>query len=106
MEEEIKSLYIKRSQNDYPLSFKMSVVREVESGGRGICAVSRKYDVQSETTVSRWLRKYGNFDRDNRIEATMVKSPAQNRGQSVATYNGLRPHLSCGMLTPNQMHRQ
>ncbi|MDY3978802.1 MAG: IS3 family transposase [Tidjanibacter sp.] len=27
-------------------------------------------------------------------------------GQSVATYNGLRPHLSCGMLTPNQMHRQ
>lgn len=27
-------------------------------------------------------------------------------GQSVAAYNGLRPHLSCGMLTPNQMHRQ
>lgn len=27
-------------------------------------------------------------------------------GQSVATYNELRPHLSCGMLTPNQMHRQ
>ena len=26
--------------------------------------------------------------------------------QSVATYNDLRPHLSCGMLTPNQMHRQ
>ena len=27
-------------------------------------------------------------------------------GQSVATYNNLRPHLSCGMLTPNQMHCQ
>lgn len=26
--------------------------------------------------------------------------------QSVAIYNGMRPHLSCGMLTPNQMHRQ
>jgi transposase InsO family protein len=26
--------------------------------------------------------------------------------QSVATYNAMRPHLSCGMLTPNQMHRQ
>ena len=26
--------------------------------------------------------------------------------QSVATYNKLRPHLSCGMLTPDEMHRQ
>lgn len=26
--------------------------------------------------------------------------------QSVAIYNGMRPHLSCGMLTPDQMHRQ
>ena len=26
--------------------------------------------------------------------------------QSVAIYNELRPHLSCGMLTPNEMHRQ
>ena len=26
--------------------------------------------------------------------------------QSVAIYNELRPHLSCGMLTPDEMHRQ
>lgn len=26
--------------------------------------------------------------------------------QSVETYNNMRPHLSCGMLTPNQMHQQ
>ncbi|MBQ9961884.1 MAG: hypothetical protein IJO90_00790 [Alistipes sp.] len=26
--------------------------------------------------------------------------------QSVAIYNKLRLHLSCGMLTPDQMHRQ
>ncbi len=26
--------------------------------------------------------------------------------QNVAIYNGMRPHLSCGMLTPDQMHRQ
>ena len=33
---------------------------------------------------------------------------AQQRivAQSVAIYNELRPHLSCGMLTPNDMHRQ
>ena len=26
--------------------------------------------------------------------------------QSVSIYNELRPHLSCGMLTPDEMHRQ
>jgi len=26
--------------------------------------------------------------------------------ESIQTYNHLRPHLSCKMLTPNQMHRQ
>ncbi len=26
--------------------------------------------------------------------------------QSVAIYNGMRPHLSYGMLTPDQMHRE
>lgn len=26
--------------------------------------------------------------------------------QSIQDYNQLRPHLSCGMLTPNQMHKQ
>ncbi len=27
-------------------------------------------------------------------------------GQSIRIYNNLRPHLSCSMLTPNQMHKQ
>ena len=26
--------------------------------------------------------------------------------QSIEIYNILRPHLSCSMLTPNQMHKQ
>ena len=37
MEDEIKSLHIKRSQKDYSMSLKISVVREVGSGGIGIC---------------------------------------------------------------------
>lgn len=77
MEEEIKWLYIKRTQKDYPQSFKLSVVREVEQGSIGITAVSRKYGIQSETTVSRWLQKYGNFDRENKIGVTMARSPQQ-----------------------------
>ena len=41
MEEKSKSLYIKRTQRDYPMSFKLAVVREVESGvitNNGACA--------------------------------------------------------------------
>lgn len=59
------------------MSFKLSVVREVEDGSIGICAVARKYGIQSKRSVSRWLRKYGTFDRENTIGATMVKSPQQ-----------------------------
>ena len=35
-----------------------------------------------------------------------LRTQQQVVAQSVAIYNELRPHLSCGMLTPNQMHRQ
>lgn len=77
MEDEIKSLYIKRTQRDYPMSFKLSVVKEIESGSISNRAVMRKYGIQSHETISEWLRKYGNFDRENKIGATMVKSPQQ-----------------------------
>lgn len=78
MEEELKSLYIKRTQKDYSMSFKLSVVREVEQTGIGVCAIARKYGIQSESSVKRWLQKYGNFDRENKIGATMItKTPQQ-----------------------------
>ena len=35
-----------------------------------------------------------------------LRTQQQEVAQSVAIYNELRPHLSCGMLTPNQMHRR
>ena len=42
MVEKSKDLYIKRTLRDYPLSFKLAVVREVESGTpqngkKGVC---------------------------------------------------------------------
>lgn len=41
---------------------------------------------------------YGKFE--NILQARELTS------QSVEIYNQLRPHLSCSMLTPNQMHQQ
>lgn len=59
------------------MQFKLSVVREVEQTGIGLCAISRKYGIQSETTVKRWLEKYGTFDWANIKLGTMPKSKEQ-----------------------------
>ena len=76
--EETKHKYVKRTQRDYSMPFKLAVVQEVERTGIGVCAVARKYGIQSETTVTSWLRKYGNFDVVNKTSKPMEKSKDQN----------------------------
>ena len=50
---ETKQEYVKRTQRDYPMPFKMAVVQEVERTGIGVCAVARKYvDGSDEANVS------------------------------------------------------
>ena len=74
---ETKQKYVKRTQRDYPMPFKMAVVEEVERTGIGVCAVARKYGIQSESTVTAWLRKFGNFDVANKTNKPMEKSKEQ-----------------------------
>lgn len=74
---ETKHKYVKRTQRDYSMPFKLAVVQEVERTGIGVCAVARKYGIQSETTVTTWLRKYGNFDVANKASKPMGKSKEQ-----------------------------
>lgn len=69
--------YVKRTQRDYSMPFKMAVVQEIERTGIGVCAVARKYGIQSETTVTNWLRKYGNFDVVNKTNKPVKKSKEQ-----------------------------
>jgi len=73
----VKTGYVKRTQKDYSLSFKLQVVQEVESGELGIKAAARKYGIQSHSTVTNWLRKYGNFDWENQSTRSMSKTPEQ-----------------------------
>lgn len=75
--EETKHKYVKRTQLDYSMPFKLAVVQEVERTGIGVCAVARKYGIQSETTVTTWIRKYGNFDVSNKTSKPMEKSKGQ-----------------------------
>ena len=69
--------YKKRTQRDYSLSFKLQVVKEVESGKSSTTAVQRKYGIQARSTVVNWLRKYGKFDWENQTPSNMPKTPEQ-----------------------------
>lgn len=77
MEEDYKSLYYKRTQRDYSMSFKLAVVREVESGSIGVKAAMRKYGIQGHGTITEWRRKYGSFEKDFQTLSIMTKTPQQ-----------------------------
>ena len=77
MEDNSKDLYVRRTQKDYSLSFKLNVVREVESGNIGIRAATRKYGIQGHGTISEWRRKYGTFDSNFQANVPMSKTPQQ-----------------------------
>jgi transposase-like protein len=76
MKEE-KTNYVKRTQKDYSMSFKLQVVQEIERGELTPTGAKRKYGVQARSTVTNWLGKYGNFDWQNQTPSNMPKSPKQ-----------------------------
>lgn len=51
--------YVKRTQRDYPLSFKLSVVEQVEKGEMTYRQAQDRHGVQGSHTVLNCLRKYG-----------------------------------------------
>ena len=77
MKEKLKSFYVKRTQRDYPLSFKLAVVEEIDSGSIGTRGAMRKYGIQSHGTIDEWRRKYGILDKDFKIPTSMTKTPQQ-----------------------------
>ena len=52
----------KRTQRDYNLGFKLSLVREVEKGNYTYKQIQKEYGIQGRSTVLVWLRKYGALD--------------------------------------------
>ena len=77
MEEKSKCMYVKHTQRDYPMSFKLAVVREVESGAITNNGAMRKYGIQGHTTINEWRRKFGNFEVGNTVTTNFMKSPQQ-----------------------------
>jgi transposase len=53
---------VRRSQRDYVMSFKLSVVSQVEKGEMTYIEAQRRYGIQGRATVLVWLRKHGSLD--------------------------------------------
>ena len=53
----------RRQEIRYSEAFKMEVVRELESEGLTFEELALKYGIKGKTTVSRWVRQYGNGTR-------------------------------------------
>ena len=70
-----KTTYVKRTQGDYSLSKKLQIVQQIEQGKLSIMTAQRNHGIQSLSSVMNWLRKYGNFDWENKNPSNMPKSP-------------------------------
>ena len=77
MEKHEETRFIKRTQKDYSMSFKLQIVQEIERGITSISQVKKEYGIQSRSTIVQWLRKFGNFDWENQTPFIMSKSPEQ-----------------------------
>ena len=77
MENTDKVVYKKRSQKDYSMSFKLSVVQEIERMELSVTGAKNKYGIQGRSTIINWLRKYGTFDWENQTPSNMPKSSEQ-----------------------------
>ena len=63
---------LKRTQKDYTLSFKLQLVEEIELGLLTKSQAKLKYGIQGDSTVKKWLQKYGNFDWEQRSNLMKV----------------------------------
>ena len=66
---------VKRTQRDYSLTFKLSVVDQVERGELSCSEAQRRYGIQSHSTVLTWLRKHGHQDWSRGASAPRLRSP-------------------------------
>lgn len=64
---------VKRSQRDYSLAFKLSVVGQVERGEMTYKKVQQHYGIQGKTTVLVWMRKLSHPDWRMLIEPKAIK---------------------------------
>ncbi|WP_407649582.1 integrase core domain-containing protein [Citrobacter enshiensis] len=112
---------LKRTHRDYPLSFKIAVVEQVEKGEMTYKQALQRYGIQGRFTVLVWLRKYGRLDCYQNALAERINGILKNEfllsrpgdlvqawkmvKESVAIYSYERPHLALKYKTPDDVHQ-
>ncbi len=77
MENTGRRIYLKRTQKDYSLSFKLQIVDEIEKGDLTFKQAQLKYGIQGRSTVLVWLRKHGRLDWKESTEMKKKSSPSK-----------------------------
>jgi transposase len=67
----------KRSQRDYNLGFKLTLVSRIEKGEMTYKQAQRIYGIQGRSTVLVWLRKHGNLDWSRPNHQAMIPSKSE-----------------------------
>lgn len=55
-------VWVKRTQRDYTMAFKLAIVEQIEKGEMTYKEAQARYGIQGRSTVLDWLRKHGRFD--------------------------------------------
>ena len=82
MQETSKSGFLRKSQKDYSLAFKLSVVDQVEKGLLTYKQAQARYGIQGRSTVLVWLRKHGQLDWKSKTPMK-AKQPPRSRIQEL-----------------------
>ncbi|MBL35792.1 MAG: hypothetical protein CMI03_04375 [Oceanospirillaceae bacterium] len=69
----------KRTQRDYSLAFKLSVVDQVEKGEMTYKQAQAYYGIQGRSTVLVWLRKHGTLNWNLPSERDMKKETPEQK---------------------------
>ena len=69
----------RRSQKDYSLAFKLSLVEQVEKGQYTYKEIQNRYGIQGRSTVLVWLRKHGTLDWSSKRDIPMTKETPEQK---------------------------
>ncbi|GAB2699906.1 hypothetical protein GCM10027170_33840 [Aliiglaciecola aliphaticivorans] len=74
---------IRRSQRDYTLGFKLSVVELVEKGEFTYKQAQKHYGIQGRSTVLVWLRKHGKMDWSKPFQHPLMPKSKETPAQTI-----------------------
>lgn len=75
--------HVKRSQRDYTLGFKLSIVEQVEKGDFTYKQAQKHYGIQGRSTVLVWLRKHGKLDWSQPIYMSNMPKSKETPAQKI-----------------------